>query len=88
MKPVTIASHDAGAVERRHTVCLTHGHFMGSPGEDPPGPESGQRCTARGGAVEADAKFARSATRYPNDPFAASIGVGFRVVRKLSPGPD
>jgi formylglycine-generating enzyme required for sulfatase activity len=55
-------------------------YYASSPGQNPPGPSSGEKRVLRGGSWDNVPSFCRSANRDGYDPTGTLNGLGFRVV--------
>jgi formylglycine-generating enzyme required for sulfatase activity/endonuclease/exonuclease/phosphatase family metal-dependent hydrolase/glycerophosphoryl diester phosphodiesterase len=64
-----------------------YGVLEGGGVSDPTGSEVGPWRVFRGGAWDAEARYARAACRYHNEPGAALNDLGFRVARTVYHGP-
>jgi len=61
-------------------------YYGRSPDADPPGPRSGRRRVARGGAGFINPKVLRISARLSGDPDQRNVGVGFRCVLPVKEG--
>jgi len=57
-------------------------YYASSPGQNPPGPSTGQNRVVRGGSWNDLSSYCASASRYSLAPDSTSRTVGFRVVRR------